>query len=159
VLARLIDGYTQPLDRERVLGPDVDEALVRANRVASNRHRLNDAVGIALEDAAVHERARVALIGIAHHPLGAAFGISDKIPLDPCREPRAAPPAQAGCLDLVDHLLPGRLRHGLRQRLVSVPGDVLLDIRGIDHAAVAQHDLLLLGEEVDLVEHREQFTS
>ena len=52
-------------DGQRILGPDVDEALAGADRVGGDGHALQDAVRVALQDAAVHEGAGVALVGVA----------------------------------------------------------------------------------------------
>ena len=70
VLARLVEGVLEALDGQRVLGADVDVALVRADGVAGDGHALDDAVRVAFEHAAVHERAGVALVGVAEDVLG-----------------------------------------------------------------------------------------
>ena len=59
------DRLGEALDGQRVLGAHVDVALVRADRVAADEHALDDGVRVALEDGAVHERAGVALVGVA----------------------------------------------------------------------------------------------
>ena len=59
----------QPADGQRVLAADVDVALVGADRVGGDGHALEHAVRIALEDAAVHEGAGVALVGVADDEL------------------------------------------------------------------------------------------
>ena len=83
-LAALVDGVLDPLDGQRVLGADVEEALVRADGVAADDHPLDDVERIALEHAAVHERAGVALVGVADDVVGS------------CRRPRAHRPLLAG---------------------------------------------------------------
>ncbi len=65
VLTGLLDGNLQALDRNGVLGTDVDVALVGADGVAGDGHGLQHAVGVALQHGAVHERAGVALVGVA----------------------------------------------------------------------------------------------
>ena len=48
-----------------------------------------------------------------------------------------------------------RVDQHLVERLVAADGDVLLDVAGVDQAAVAQHDLLLPVEERDVVPVRD----
>ena len=152
--ARLFDGHAQTLDRERVLRADVDVALVRADGVAAEHHALDDGVGVALEDGAVHERAGIALVRVADHVLLVGDGLHTGLPLEARREARAAASAQTGLFHLADDLLPGHGRDCLADGGVAVAGDVGLE-RGVFHApAVAQHDLDLLLEKRDVVDHR-----
>src|SRR5262249_54058548 len=65
----LLDGRVEPLDRQRVLAARVDITLAGADRVAGDGHALEHAVRVALQHAAVHERAGVALVGVAHDEL------------------------------------------------------------------------------------------
>ncbi len=62
-------------------------------------------VGVALEQRAVHERARVALVGVADQVLVVARRVAAELPLAPGGKARPAAAAQAGLLDLLDHLL------------------------------------------------------
>ena len=85
VLPRLLDGLEQALARDRVLVPDVDEALLAADGARADDHPLDDRVRIALDDAAVHERAGIALVGVAddnrfHAPV--LGGVPAGFPLD-----------------------------------------------------------------------------
>ena len=68
-LAALGDGVLQALDGQRVFGPAVDVALGRADGVGGDEHALDHPEGVALQDGAVHERARVALVGVADEVL------------------------------------------------------------------------------------------
>ena len=51
VLAGLAEGVVEALDGQRILGADVDVALVRADGVGADDHALDDAVRVALEHA------------------------------------------------------------------------------------------------------------
>ena len=64
-LLGLLDGGLQPADGQRIFGADIDEALVGADRIGGDGHAFEHAVRIALEHAAVHERAGVAFVGVA----------------------------------------------------------------------------------------------
>ena len=65
VFTGLLDGDLQTLDGDGVLGTDIDIALVRADGIAGNGHGLQHRMGVALQHGAVHERAGVALVGVA----------------------------------------------------------------------------------------------
>ncbi len=147
VFTGLADGDLQPVDGDGVLGPDVDVALVGADGVAGDGHGLQHAVGVALQHRAVHEGAGVALVGVAGHvldPVGGG-GVVGELPLQAGGEAGAAPAPQAGGLDVVDDLL-GRdlLGQDAAQGGVAVHADVLVDVLGVDDAAVAQGDAQLV---------------
>ena len=147
---RLANRDLEAVNGERVLRADVDEALRGADRVAGDRHRLEDRMGVALESRAVHVRARVALVGVADHVLLALGLLLSELPLHAGREARAAAAAQARLEHLLDDLLGRHLEEHLLDRLVAVARDVVLDLLGVDHAAVAEHDAVLLLVERDV---------
>ena len=90
------DGRLQALDRERVLRPAVDIALVGVDREGRDGHALDDPEGVALEDAAIHERAGVALVGVADDVLLVTVGLGHRGPLETGRVAGAATAAQPG---------------------------------------------------------------
>ncbi len=103
--------------------------------------------GIAFEHAAVHERARVAFVGVADHVLdAAAVRLGHRAPLQAGGVARPAAPAQAALDDLVDHLHRRHLGQRIQQGGVAVLRDVVLDPLRIDAAGVLEHDLLLANE-------------
>ena len=59
----------QPADRQRILRADIDVALACADRVGGDRHAFEHALRIAFQNAAIHERAGVALVAVADHVL------------------------------------------------------------------------------------------
>jgi hypothetical protein len=61
----LADGGLQPLHRQRILGADIDVALVGADGIGGDGHALEHPMGVGLQDGAVHEGAGVALVGVA----------------------------------------------------------------------------------------------
>ncbi len=139
--------------------PDIDEAFLAADGPGADDHALEHGVRIALDDAAIHEGARVAFIRVADDDrLHAAVhgGLSARLPLDSRREPAAAAPPQPGALDLAYDLLRRHLLQSFDQRGVAVDGDVVVDPLGIDRAAIAEHDQLLLGEERDVLQRRDR---
>ena len=107
---------------------------------------------IAFEDGSVHKSARVAFVGVAADILDVAFGLLCKLPLKTGRESSAAASAQSGFLDYVNDVITRKFGKALCKSLITVERDILVDVFGIDNAAVAKGDTLLLFVEIYLVE-------
>ena len=142
------DGNTQALDCQRILRADVDVALVAAGGERGDHHALDDRMGVALHDGAVHERAGVALVAVADHILLALGLAADAVPLSARGKARAA---AAGIEDLTADVLVGHLKERLFESGVAVVGKVFVNVLGVRRAAVFQHHALLLGVKGDLV--------
>jgi hypothetical protein len=69
---------------------------------AGDDHALDERVRVALHERAVLERARLALVGVAHDVDGLAGALRDERPLEPGGEPGAAAAAQPSVLDDLD---------------------------------------------------------
>ena len=138
--AGLADRLAESRDRERVLGSAVDVACLRADRVGGDRHPLQHPVRVALEDAPVHERAGVALVGVADDVLAGAGRLGDGVPFQARRVAGAAAAAQAALRDLVAHLGGGHRREHVAERRVAVGCDVVLEALGIDAPGVLRRD-------------------
>ncbi len=82
------------MDGQRILAADVDVALLGPDRVGGDGHPFEHAVRIALEHAAVHEGAGVALVGVADDVLALGRLLGDGGPLQPGRIAGAAAAAQ-----------------------------------------------------------------
>src|ERR1019366_9577378 len=102
-LFRLLYRDLEAVNRERILGANIDEALVRADGVAGDGHALEHAVGIAFENAPVHESSGGALIRIADHVFLGSGRLGDGGPFEAGRIAGAAPAAQSAFDDSVDH--------------------------------------------------------
>ncbi len=105
---------------------------------------------IALQHAAVHVGAGIALVGVADDVTGFAVCRPRLRPLLPGRVPAAAPAAQAGGRDLLDHRFG---RHGgqyFGQSRVTAHRYVVFDARRRQTAVVAQQAALLRRVEGDL---------
>ena len=107
---------------------------------------------VAFQHGAVHERARVAFVGVADHVFLVGFVRRGKAPFEPRGEAAAAAAAQTGILHDLDDLFGLELGQALGKRLIAVVGDIFVDIFGIDDAAVAQRHALLLFIEVGFLE-------
>ncbi len=104
-------------------------------------------MGVALHQAAVHERAGVALVAVADDVLDVALGLAGGLPLVAGGEAPAAPAAQPRLLDLVDDLLGLHLEEHLGQGGVAADRDVVLYRGGIDLVVgIKKEPLLLLVE-------------
>ena len=149
-LARLVDGAREALDRHRVLLAHVHVTLARAHRVGADDHALEHAVRVALEQRVVHERAGVALVGVADHVLELALRPAARLPLAAGREAGAAAAAQAGALDLVEDGLGPHLERPHEGR-VAAERDVVVDGGRVEEAVVAEQQALLAAVEGDLL--------
>ena len=79
----------------RVFGAHINKALRRLHRQTRNHHPLNQGVRIRLHQQTVGKRARVALIGIAHHIFLRRILRQHRLPLNPRRKRRTAATAQS----------------------------------------------------------------
>ena len=143
-VAGLLDGDLETLNGERIFRADVDVALRSADREARDGHGFEDGVGIAFQSGAVHVSAGVALVGITDHVLLALGLLLGELPLHAGGEARAAAAAETRLEHFFDDLLGRHLEENLLESLVAVAGDVILDLLGIDDAAVSQNDAVLL---------------
>jgi hypothetical protein len=93
-LSRLRNGEVERLHRQRIFRAAVNVAVTCANRVRADDHAFDHRMRIAFKHAAVHERARVAFIGITDHIFGAVLYLTGETPFASRREARAAASAQ-----------------------------------------------------------------
>ena len=140
------------MDGEGIFRADIDETLVRADAIAADGHGLEDGVRVALQQGTVHESARITFVRVADDVLLlAGTALRGDLPLQAGGEARAATAAEAGLLDLGDHLLGGHLGEALAQGGIAVTRNGFLDVLGIDETAVAQGDAELLLVELHVL--------
>ena len=140
------------MDGDGVLRTDVDVTLGRVDGIASDAHGFQDGVGIAFQHGTIHERAGVALVGVADHVLMGRGIPAGELPLEAGGEAGAAAAAQAGLGDFLDDLLAGHFGEDLAQGGIAIHGDVLLDVLGVDDAAVAERHTELGLVELDVLQ-------
>ena len=104
---------------------------------------------IRFDDRAIHERARVALVGVADEELLVALRVAGGVPLEPRRESRTPAPSETRRLDLLDNLLRRHARaavraKNLRYRLVAIDRTICVYGFGVYDAAMPQRDSRLL---------------
>ena len=90
------------LDGDRVFGAHIDEAFAGPHSVGADDHPLDHQMRVALQERAVHEGPRVALVGIADDVLGLPAGCPHELPLAPSGEACTASSSQARIEDLLD---------------------------------------------------------
>ena len=94
-LLRLGNGDLQAVDGQGIFGPAVDVALGGPDGVGADGHALQHRVGVALQDAPVHEGPGVAFVGVADDVflIGLVFG--GEFPFHPGGEAGPAPAPEA----------------------------------------------------------------
>ncbi len=123
--AGLPDGVLHAFQRSWVLAAQIQVALVRADRVARDRHRLHEGVRVALHDHAVLEGARLGLVGVAHEVVRPVGLRRRGLPFAAGGEGGAASPDQARVGDLADDR-GGADREGLPQGRVAAVRPVVV---------------------------------
>ena len=101
------NACAEALCAERELAAEVDERVVRLDRVRRDDDPFDELVGIALDEHVVFEGGRLAFVAV-HREVAREDVLGQERPLLTGAEPRAAASAQAGVHDLLDDVF-GRL--------------------------------------------------
>ena len=144
-LVGLLDGPLGPGYGPVVAVADEHEAVGCVRGVPGEGHALDQRVGVALQDALVVVRARVALLAVAEDVLGRPAP-GHEAPLHARREARPAAAPEPGGLHLVYNVLAAHVVYGPGKTPVPVVGNVLVDVVGGDVARVAKGYLLLAAD-------------
>ena len=136
---------------------DVDDTVIGADRIAADQQSFDDAVRIAFKNRTVHERARVAFVGVADDVFLFAGLVVSGFPFYAGRETGAAASAQAGLFHFLNDRHPVACLQDPGECQIPVFGDVAVDTVDIDQAAVAQRDTDLVVEEGRIVDVRDPF--
>jgi hypothetical protein len=143
--AGLLNGMVQARHRQRVLSAAIYVSLVSADSIGGDEHALDNGVRIAFEHLPIHKRAGVALVGVADNVLKIAGVVAAELPLLGGGKAGPTPPTQTRGAHRVDHLLRRQRHQRLGQRLVTVHGQVVGDVFGINLAAMAQNYAQFFG--------------
>jgi hypothetical protein len=138
---RFLDRLDQPRVAEVILAANVDEGDLRLDRKGAHDDAFDQLVRVVLHDDAVFEGARLRLVGVDDEVT--RHGRRQEAPLHARREARAAAPADAARLDLLDDLFGFHGRQHAFGGFVAAIGDV-----GVDGVAVLLADAC--GEEAFL---------
>ena len=139
VIFGLGDGLLEPLDGQRILSADVDVGVGRADGVRREGHALQQAVGIALADGAIHEGAGIALIRVADQVLVGAGRLAGELPFSAGGKAATAAPAQAGRSHQIAKLVGGLGFQRECECRIPATGNVLIDAARVDQTAVGEH--------------------
>ena len=155
----LVQRLAQPLHGEGVFGPHVDDALRRSHRVRADDYPLDQHMGIGLDFVAVHVGAGIAFVGVAYRVCLALAGediVAHDPPLLPGGEAGATPSPEPGFLHFVDDGVRSHGGESLEESGIAAHGDILIDLFGIDEAAVAEHELFLALEKGQFLPRRQE---
>ena len=132
------NGQIQAFDGEGIFGAAVDIGLIGPGGKSTDGHPFENRMGIAFQSGSVHERARVAFIGVADHILFVGLVAVCKTPFESGGEPSSAPTPEAR----ISYLFNDRWRIILLQYLfegsVAVSGQVIIYLFGVNYAAVGE---------------------
>jgi hypothetical protein len=121
------DGLLHDFEQVAILAAQVDEAGLRADGQAGDHRAFNHRMRIVQKDQVILAGSRLALVAVHQHVLRLGRLLGHERPLHAGREARAAAPAQAAGLHLVDDPL-RPLREALLHGLVAAQLDVAVDV-------------------------------
>src|SRR3989454_3189890 len=140
--ARLGDRLLQHAPAARELAADVDVGGVAADRVRGDDDALEELVGVVLDDLAVLEGARLALVGVDGEIDGLLALLGQEAPLHAGREAGAAPPAEVRGLHHLDQLLGLAGRERLARGRVAAVLEVHVQLTEIRDVPAAEEEEL-----------------
>ena len=111
-----------------------------ADAETADSHSFDDGVRVAFEDGTIHERTWVTLVGVTDHILLVSFVGTAEAPLQTSGEAGAATTTKTGFLDILDGSFGIISFQNAGEGFVTVAGDVLVDVFGVDETAVTQSD-------------------
>ena len=120
------------LDSKRIFIANIGYAFRSPGPIGSDKHSLDNAVGISFEHAAVHIGTRVTFIGIAHKELTTAARLfCQQLPFQTCGKAATTPAAQSGTLDLFHYPSAVAFVKYFHQYRISAGFDVIINADGI----------------------------
>ena len=133
----LLDANIEHFDCDGILRAAVDIAISRADRKRADDHTFDHGMGVAFQNTAVHERARVAFIGIAGNEFHRVGFRLDHAPFFGGGESSSAPASKPRFGYFIDNSIRGHFREDFGQRHVTIFSDIVLDVFRVDLAAVS----------------------
>ena len=123
-------GDLQALGCHGVFAAHVQVALRGPGRERRYGQRLQHRVRVLLHDHPVLEGARLRLVGVAHHVVGARRGMGHRLPLGSGRECRTPAPHQPGVVQLAQHTLGAQLEGTAQGGVAPVMTIIVKALRG-----------------------------
>ncbi len=115
-------------DCEGIFATDIDVPLLGTDSIGANKHSLDNAVGVTLQQGPIHVGARIAFIRVADDELLFSRRSPAGGPFLPGQKPPAPATSQTRFLDRVNDLLRGHFGKDLFQSLVATDGYVVIDL-------------------------------
>ena len=135
-IPRLLHGGFEALDRQGILGTDVDISLAGTDGPTGNGHGLENGVRVSLEGRTIHVGTGIAFIGVTGDILFALIHILGELPLHPGGKAGAAAAPEFGLFQFLQDILGAHFEKNLLQGGIPVPGNVFVYIIGVDESAV-----------------------
>ncbi|MND80144.1 hypothetical protein D3C80_719100 [compost metagenome] len=136
------EGLVEYPDGIGILRAHIDITLVGTHGEAGNDHALDQQEGVAFHQHAISERARVTLVGVAHHVLLPGASITHGAPLDAGRERRTTTATQAGVEYCGNHF--GTVqRHSGLQACETAVGTIVVQRQWAGDASASEQQALL----------------
>ncbi len=133
--------------RQRILGANVDEAVLCANGIGANDHPFEHGMRITFQYTAVHECAGVPLIGVADDEFWRSRSLATGFPFVSGRESPTSSASQARSLDFSNDLLRFHRSQDFDESRVTSDGNVILDLARIKQLALTKEYTILLAVE------------
>ena len=150
----LIDSYLKTLYCDGVLGSYVNVTLSCAYRITGYHHSFDNTMRIAFENGSVHECARIAFVGVTYDEFLIGFYNGSRQPLFTGGETCAAASSESAVGNDLYNLFGSVFFNTFFVCLVSVYSKVIVDIFGIDFAAVLQNYTILIFVEGSVVDRK-----
>ena len=106
-------------------------------------------MGVAFQNATVHERTRVTFVSVANYIFFIAYRFSSKLPLHASGEATAATTTQAGLFNFVNNFLRSHGSYCFSQSFVTTYSNVLFNLFRVNSAAISQNKTFLFFIETD----------
>ncbi len=126
----------------RIFPPQINIPARRPHRGTRNRHALHQAERVTLHNHAVRKRTGITLIGVTDNIFLVRNGRPNRLPLNPCRKPRPAAPAQPGIFHLRANAGTSQRQSALHPNIAAM-GAVIVQIQRVDHPATRKRQPLL----------------
>ena len=145
-----IDGFLQTFDRQWILSTAVDISKLAADRVGSDHHAFDQAIGIAVEDRTVHECTWVTFVSVTDQILLVTGGSFTERPFDTGRETATTTTTQTGLLDFLNNFF-GCHGHGFFDAGETPMGEKIVEALSVDSATTGENNALLFIEELVVI--------
>src|SRR5579884_1042620 len=122
---RLPNSRLQPFDCQGIFRANVDVSFVSSDSIGGYCHAFQYAMGVAFQNAAVHERAGITLVGVADHKFTRPASLGNGAPLQASGIARATATTQTTARDLINDLARCQIGQRVGQLLISTNDEIV----------------------------------